>query len=71
MKVFSGIKCSLQGAPNDGFLLNTLKTLLGYPECFLIFRKTFYIYSVILGVLESLRHYKGLCIIVPKILDAI
>ena len=22
----------LSGAPNDGFLLNTLKTLLGYPE---------------------------------------
>ena len=27
IKVFSGIKCSLPGAPNDGFLLNTLKTL--------------------------------------------
>ena len=22
----------LSGAPNDGFLLNTLETLLGYPE---------------------------------------
>ena len=31
----------------------------------------FYIYSVILGGLESFRHYKGFCIIVPKILDAI
>ena len=28
-------------------------------------------YSVILGVLESFRHYKTFCIIVPKILDAI
>ena len=28
-------------------------------------------YSVILGVLDSFRHYKTFCIIVPKILDAI
>jgi len=29
------------GAPNDGFLQNTLKTLLGYPEYFWISRDTF------------------------------
>ena len=25
-QAFSGVKCSLRGAPNDGFFLNTLKT---------------------------------------------
>ena len=28
------LKYALSGAPNDGFLLNTLTTLFGYPEHF-------------------------------------
>ena len=50
------------GAHNDGFLLNTLKHFLGYPEYFWISRNAFYkicLCSVILGELESVRNYKG------------
>ena len=67
------------GAPNDGFLQNTLKILLilGYPKYFRSLemhsklRYNFFICSVILGELKSFRKYKGVSIIFPKILGAI
>ena len=37
------------GAPNDGFLLNALKTLSGYPEYFQLFRK---ILSILSGAIK-------------------
>lgn len=66
-------------APNDGFPLNTFKTLFRLSRVLLDLQKR--ILSsvvdfvsdcmVILGQLESLRNYKGFSIIFPKILDAI
>ena len=68
----------MSGVSNDDFLLNTLKTLLGYPE---------YLYRsveinserrnkicsclVSLGDFESFRNYNAFSIIFTKILDAI
>ena len=66
------------GAPNDGFLLNALKTLFWLSKVLLDLlekhskrRCKICICSVILGELESIRNYKGLRIIFPKILDEI
>ena len=67
------------GAPNDGFLLNALKTLfwlsrvlLDLLKCILRSRSCkVCICSVILGELESFRNFKGFSITFPKILDAI
>ena len=58
-------------APNDDFVLNTLKHFLGYTEMHAKRRCKICICSVILGELESFRNYKGLSIIFPKILDEI
>ena len=60
------------GAPNDSFLLNTLKTLFRravemHSRC----RYNICICSVILGELESFQNYTGLSTFSPKILDAI
>ena len=60
------------GAPNDSFLLNTLKTLFRravemHSKC----RYNICICSVILGELESFQNYTGLSTFSPKILDAI
>ena len=60
------------GAPNDGFLLNNLKTLLrlsiqstlSYLE---MHSKQSYKCSVMLGELKSFRNYQGLRVIFPKI----
>ena len=46
---------------------STFKSLETYSE----WRYKKFIWSVILGELESFRNYKGLSIIFPKILDAI
>ena len=70
---------SVTGAPNDGFLLNTLKTLfrlsrvlLGSLEMHSKRRYKICICSGILGELdESFRNYKSFGIIFTKILDAI
>ena len=67
------------GLPNDGFLLNSLKTLFSvrtqstfrFLEMHSKRRYKICICSVILGELESFRNYKGFSIIFPKILDAI
>ena len=68
----------MSGVSNDDFLLNTLKTPLGYPEylyrsveihserCYKIC-----ICLVSLGEFESFRNYKAFSIIFTKILDAI
>jgi len=64
------------GAPNDGFLLNTLKTLFTF-RCLEMYSKQRYkicISSAILDELESFRNYKGLSTVFSiflKILDAI
>ena len=66
------------GISNDDFLLNTLKTPLGYPEY--LYRSVeihterrykICICLVSLGDFESFRNYKGFSIIFMKILDAI
>ena len=69
---------SVTGAPNDGFLLNKLKTLfrlsrilLGSLEMHSKRRYKICIRSGILGELESFRNYKSFGIIFTKILDAI
>ena len=66
------------GAPNDGFLQNTLKTLFRLSRVLLVFleihsnrRYNIHISSVILRQLESFRNYQGFRIIFPKILDGI
>ena len=66
------------GAPNDGFLLKTLKHLSGYMqstfgslEMHSKWRYKICICSVIPGELESFRNYKGFSIIFLNILDAI
>ena len=67
-----------QGAPNDRFLLNALKTLFSVPRVLLDLQKCilscaikFVSVRLILGELESFRNYKGFSIIFPQILDAI
>ena len=65
----------MAGAPNDGFLLNALKTLFRQStfrslEIHSYRRYKIYICSVILWQLESFRNYQGFSIIFPKILDA-
>ena len=68
-----------EGALNDGFLLNSLKTLfrlsralLDMPEMHSKWRYKICICSVILGELKSFPwNYKVFSIISPKILDAI
>ena len=69
---------SVTGAPNDDFLLKTLKTLfrlsrvlLGSLEMHSKRRYKICIRSGILGELESFRNYKSFGIIFTKILDAI
>ena len=69
---------SVAGAPNDGFFLNTLKTLfrlsrvlLGSLEMHSKRRYKICTRSGILGELESFRNYKSFGIIFTKILDAI
>ena len=71
---------TLQGAPNDGFLLKALKTLFRLSRVLSALQKNFKhskrcykicVCSVVLGQLESFRNYNGLRIIFPKILDAI
>ena len=60
------------GAPNDSFLLNTLKTLFRRAvEMHFRCRYNICICSVILGELESFQNYTGLSTFSPKILDAI
>ena len=68
----------MSGVSNDDFLLNTLKTPLGYPEY--LYRSVeihserrykICICLVSLGDFESFRNYKGFSIIFTKILDAI
>ena len=68
----------MSGVSNDDFLLNTLKTLLGYPEYFyrsveIHSERRYKICSclVSLGDFESFRNYNGFSIIFTKILDAI
>ena len=68
----------MNGAPNDGFLLNTLTTLFRLPgvlldiyKCILSGAIKFCISSVILGQLQSFQNYHGFSVIFPKILDAI
>ena len=79
LKAFVAGIINITGVPNDGFLLDTLKTLFRlstvrfnrplemHPKrCYKICTC-----SVILGELESPWNYKGFIIIFPKILDAI
>ena len=65
------------GVPNDGFFLNTLKTLFRlsrvlyrYLDMDSNWRCKICICSVILGELKSFRNYKGFSIIFTKIFDA-
>ena len=70
---------SSSGEPNDGFVLNALKTLfrqviqstLRSLEKHFKRRCKIRICSVILGEFKSFRNYQGLSIIFPKILDEI
>ena len=70
-------RSKISGAPNDDFLLNTLKILFRLARVLLDLYKCIprgsigCIRSVMLGELESFRNKKGLSIIFPKILDAI
>ena len=71
-------RANATGAPNDGFVQNTLKTLFRLSRVLLVFveihsnrRYNIHISSVILGQLESFRNYHGFSIIFPKILDGI
>ena len=64
----------MAGAPNDGFLLNTLKTLFRLSRVLKMHSKRHYklcICSVILEKLESFWNYKGVKVIFPKILGEI
>ena len=67
----------ISGAPNDGFLLKTLKHFLGYQEYRYISRSCILSGAIksgpvrsSSGELESFRNYKGFSIIFPKVLDA-
>ena len=77
-RLFPSLKCGSQQAPNDGFLLNALKSLLRLFRVLLDLlemhpkrHSKVCICSVILGEVESFRNYKGFSYIFPKILDAI
>ena len=66
----------LSGAPKDGFLpkyikntFQAIQSTLRYLEMHYKRRYKICICSVILGELVSFRNYKGLSIILPKILD--
>ena len=68
----------LSGAPNDDFLLNTLKTFFQAIQSSFRFleihskrRYKLCIRSIILGHFESFRNFKGFSIIFPKVLDAV
>ena len=69
----------LTGAPNDGFLLNTLKTLFGLSivstvrslEMYSKRRYKIFICSIIMWKLESFQSYRGFGVIFTEILDAI
>ena len=59
-------RANATGAPNDGFLQNTLKTLFRLSRVLLVFleihsnrRYNIHISSVILGQLASFRNYQG------------
>ena len=63
------------GSPNDGFLLNILKTLFRkstfrFLEIHSYRRYKIYICSIILGQLESFRNYPGFSIIFQKIYES-
>ena len=66
-KIYSLLQSSSisSGAPNDDFLLYTLKTLFRLSKVLLD------LCSVILGELKSFRNYKDFSVILPEILGAI
>ena len=73
------VSLSLAGAPDDGFLLNALKSLFRVPRVLLDLQTEMHskrrykicICSVILGELEASRNYKGVSVLFPKLLYAI
>ena len=68
----------MTGAPKDGFLLNTLKTLLRLSRVLLGLyqmhsnrRYKICHCSIFLGQLQTFRNFNGFSAIFPKILDVI
>ena len=71
IKIDCAIRQHFPGAPNDGFLPNTLNTLFRLSRVHLDSKRCYKICicSVILGELESFRNYKGFSIIFQKFLE--